>query len=179
MTEFVAFLRGVNLGRRRMKMQDLRACFEALGHAPARTLRASGNVLFAARSVRGLARSLEAGLEARFGYPVGVVLRTREALRAAVAADPFGGRREDADTKLYVTFLADPVADTLADPCAVLGDFEVVARTESEVFAVGYRQPSGRFGAGMDSIGKHFEGRTLWTTRNWNTVLAAAAPGEV
>lgn len=38
MAKLVAFLRGINLGKRRMKMADLAACFEEAGHADVRTL---------------------------------------------------------------------------------------------------------------------------------------------
>src|SRR5690606_22041527 len=44
MTTFVAFLRGVNLGKRRMKMANLRAACEAMGLKQVKTIVASGNV---------------------------------------------------------------------------------------------------------------------------------------
>ena len=49
MERCVAFLRGMNLGGRRIKNEQLRAEFEALGYADVGTFRASGNVLFACR----------------------------------------------------------------------------------------------------------------------------------
>ena len=171
----MAFLRGINLGRRRMKMAELREALAELGHPEARTLLASGNVVLEGRAGGALERRLEGGLEARFGYPIGVVLRRVDALRELVAADPFRGLVEDPDTKLYVTFLRDPVASTLPDPFALAGDLEVVHRTDREVLHVGHRQPDGRFGPGVEGIGKHFEPRTLWTMRNWNTVLKLTA----
>jgi hypothetical protein len=35
--------------------------------------------------------------------------------------------------------------------------------------------PDGRYGAGLDQIGKHFGKTALITTRNWNTIVKAAA----
>ena len=48
MDRYVAFLRGMNLGNRRIKNDELRAEFEALGFEDVATFRASGNVIFAA-----------------------------------------------------------------------------------------------------------------------------------
>ena len=36
----------------------------------------------------------------------------------------------------------------------------------------------GRFGPGVEALGKHFEPRTLWTQRNWNTVLKLCSMTE-
>jgi hypothetical protein len=35
--------------------------------------------------------------------------------------------------------------------------------------------PDGRYGLGAAAIGKAFDKRTLWTNRNWNTIVKAAA----
>ena len=102
------------------------------------------------------------------------VLRSRGQLREMVASDPFGGKTADADLKLYVTLLATPDAGLLALPCGIPGDFEVVRVTASEIFHEAYRQPSGRYGAGATLIGKPFK-NVLWTNRNWNTIVKAAA----
>lgn len=171
MTRYLALLRGVNLGKRQVRSADLKAAFEAMGFANVKTLLASGNVLFDAE-VADRAR-IEAALEARFGFDIGAVLRTREDLMALVASDPFKGRAEDADTKLYVTFLAAPEAQSLPMPCAVAGDFEVVSVTAGEICILAFRMPHGRFGEGMEQIWKHFGKRVLWTSRNWNTVIKA------
>ena len=44
MERYVAFLRGMNLGKRRIKNEELRREFEALGFEDVATFRASGNV---------------------------------------------------------------------------------------------------------------------------------------
>jgi uncharacterized protein (DUF1697 family) len=169
----VALLRGVNLGKRQVKSADLVAAFEAMGFANVKTLLASANVLFDGEAPeRG---KIEAALERQFGFEIGTVLRSQAEMRALVARDPFKGRIEDADTKLYVTFLAEPDAHTLPMPCGIAGDFEVVDLTEREVFMLAFRLPNGRFGLGMEQVSKHFGSKRLWTSRNFNTVLKAAA----
>ena len=171
-TRYAAFLRGVNLGKRQVKSADLVTAFEAMGFANVKTLLASGNVLFDADKVD--ARAIEKSLEKQFGFEIGTVLRTREQLAKLVALDPFAGRTEDDETKLYVTFLDDLDAKSLPMPCAVAGDFEVVKLTDSEVFVLAFRNADGRYGLGMDQITRHFGKKRLWTSRNWNTVLKAA-----
>lgn len=171
-TTWVALLRGINLGARQVKNAELRAAYEAMGFARVRTLIASGNVIFDADQTPDR-KALEAGFAKQFGFQSGTVLRTQQELRELIAADPFDGRTEDKDSKLYVTFLAEPVAKTLPMPCEVAGDFKVVHLGEREVCILAFRQPSGRYGLGMEAIWKHF-GKQLWTSRNWNTVLKAA-----
>ena len=170
---WVAFLRGINLGQRQINNADLRAAYVDMGFANVRTLIASGNIIFDAAEAPDRA-AVEKGFADRFGFQAGTVLRTQDELRQLVAADPFGGRVENADTKLYVTFLAEPVAGTLPMPCAEAGDFEVMHLTEREIFILAFRLPTGRYGLGMERVWKHFGKRRLWTSRNWNTVLKAA-----
>jgi len=174
MTIHVAFLRGVNLGRRQIKSADLKDEFESMAFERVRTLLASGNVIFEGGPREGLQERIEQALNKRFGFEVGTVLRTQDELRALVAADPFRGRKEDKNTKLYVTFLALPPPAPLPMPFGAEGDFEVVKQTDREVCIVGFRQPNGRFGLGMEAVWKHFGKQVLWTSRDWNTVVKAA-----
>ena len=58
-TQFVALLRGINLGKRRIRMDALRNAFIDMGFADARTLIASGNVVFSAAGAEGLAARIE------------------------------------------------------------------------------------------------------------------------
>jgi uncharacterized protein (DUF1697 family) len=174
MTAFVALLRGVNLGKRQVKSADLKQAFEAMGFAGAKTLLASGNVLFEAKSDKGLKAKIEKSLDETFGFPVATVLRTQDELKALVRSDPFAGRTEDKITKLYVTFLDEPTAKTLPMPCGIPGDFEVVRLTEREVCVLAFKVDDVRYGTGMEQIWKHFGKKSLWTSRNWNTVVKAA-----
>ena len=102
------------------------------------------------------------------------MLRRQQELRELVAADPFEGRTEDVDQKLYVTLLADPPEQPLPMPFGVEGDYEVIKQTPREVFIVAYRKPDGRYSLGMEAVWKHFGKKQLWTSRNWNTVVKAA-----
>lgn len=48
--EYAAFLRGVNVGGRVIKMAELKACFERVGFGDVRTFLQSGNVIFGSNS---------------------------------------------------------------------------------------------------------------------------------
>lgn len=174
MTRYIAFLRGVNLGKRTVKSAELKAAFEAMGFANVKTLLASGNVLFDAGSARGLKQKIEAGLEARFGFPVGTVLRPLDELAAMVAADPFK-RQEGEDAKLHVLLFDTPVPPGFS-PQGLPGDFDVAAVTAREIFCIFYRKPDGTYtGNSNFDLEKRLPKGTLVTMRNWNTILKALA----
>jgi uncharacterized protein (DUF1697 family) len=88
---YVAFLRGMNLGNRRIKNDELRHEFEALDFAGVACFRASGNVIFGSKGVGAeeLTERIEAGLVESLGYEVPVFLRGDDELRAMAAHEPF------------------------------------------------------------------------------------------
>jgi len=49
MQRYIAFLRGINLGKRRLLMSQLKALFEELGFDDVETFIASGNVVFSSK----------------------------------------------------------------------------------------------------------------------------------
>lgn len=110
MESYVAFLRGMNLGGRRIKNEELRAEFEVLGFADVGCFRASGNVVFAADEGDGakLTKQIEVGLGEALGYEVPVFLRSAAELRAVAAHEPFDAAALGASKgKLQVAFLLE------------------------------------------------------------------------
>jgi uncharacterized protein (DUF1697 family) len=108
MNRYVAFLRGMNLGGRRIKNEELRAHFEALGCEDVATFRASGNVIFASdgEPPAKLTSRLEGGLADSLGYDVPVFLRSAEELLAMAAHELFDARHIDASKgKLQIALL--------------------------------------------------------------------------
>jgi uncharacterized protein (DUF1697 family) len=92
MERFVAFLRGMNLGNRRIKNPELIAHFEAIGLEDVATFRASGNVVFvdpAGEAESKLQKRVEKELDERLGYDVAVFLRSAREVAAIAARDPF------------------------------------------------------------------------------------------
>ncbi len=111
MARYAAFLRGMNLGRRRISNAELARHVRALGgFSEVATFRARGNVIVTSDDdapAAEIAERLERGLEDALGYPVPIFLRDAEQLRAIAAAQPFPPQQVAASKgKLQVTFLA-------------------------------------------------------------------------
>jgi uncharacterized protein (DUF1697 family) len=107
MDRYVAFLRGMNLGGRRITNEGLRTHFEALGCEDVGTFRASGNVIFVRdESPAKLTTRLEAGLTKALGYEVPVFLRAAKELQAIAAHEPFSRKQVEASQgKLQIALL--------------------------------------------------------------------------
>jgi uncharacterized protein (DUF1697 family) len=139
MERYVAFLRGMNLGGRRIKNEELRRHFEEMGFEEVSTFRASGNVIFSPsrREAEGrLARRIEAELDARLAYEVPVFLRGIEEVAAIAARGPFDRRRvEKSKGKLQVSLLAKkPSAAAKKKVLALAGDEDLLALEGRELY---------------------------------------------
>ena len=110
--QHVAFLRGMNLGGRRITNDDLCAAFESLGYGSPWAFLASGNVVFesSARSQTKLARDVAKGLERELGYAVPTFLRTADEVRALGDARPFEDERGARGGKLQIALLETAAA---------------------------------------------------------------------
>jgi uncharacterized protein (DUF1697 family) len=114
-TEWVALLRGVNVGGITIRSAELREMLAAMGLDDVRTFLASGNAAF--RSPRGredLKPAIEAALRERFGYGAWIVLVTRSDIEKAITSFPFDA--DDADRQPWVIFCVDDTTrDELVD----------------------------------------------------------------
>lgn len=102
---YVAFLRAINVGKRTVKMDVLRALLQAMGFADVETFIASGNVIFTApaQDRRALETRIEGELRKGLGYEVETFIRTPAELDAITRYRPFG---VDADGHtVYVNFV--------------------------------------------------------------------------
>ena len=128
MARYVALLRAINVGKRIVKMERLRALFEEMGFRNVETLIASGNVLFdsAARASAPIEKKIEHHLFKTLGYDVETFVRTPAELAAVVAAKPFVGSTLHTESNaLYVGFLKSaPAADAEARLVALGNDFD-------------------------------------------------------
>ncbi|SMY07979.1 hypothetical protein LOM8899_02125 [Flavimaricola marinus] len=91
MAEWVALLRGVNVGGgNKVPMADLRALATGLGWTDVRSYIASGNLVFSAEGQAGsLAAALRQAMVARMGVDVPVLVLPGAAIRAALSDCPF------------------------------------------------------------------------------------------
>ncbi len=138
MSLYAAFLRGMNVGGRRLTNDDLRAHFVAMGFAEVATFRASGNVVFAgeAQPADDVRERIESGLEQALGYAVPAFIRTAAEVHAIAAATPFETERlQSSAGKLQVGLLsASPSSQARADALALAGDTDGLAFDGREVY---------------------------------------------
>ncbi|HWQ57574.1 MAG TPA: DUF1697 domain-containing protein, partial [Clostridia bacterium] len=173
-----ALLRGINVNGVAIRMEALRAAFAELGFPGAKTVLATGNVVFSdAEHVgeAGLKRRVEAGLSARFAYGAHAFLRSKPEIDALLTAAEEIGVPEGCH--LYALFFDVPEA---ASELPEL--FASAPRLPGERLAVQGRDafwtvPKGSttdsaFGEKILGSRKY---RTLTTSRNINTVQKIAA----
>lgn len=133
MTRYVAFLRGINLGSRRVKMTELRAHVDELELTNVGTFLASGNVIFDRADARPeeLQEELEAHLEKRLGFSTEVYLRSMAELDRLATTEGIDRAREDGFTP-YVTFLRSEAGEEVRRALARLNGpddrFDVLGR---------------------------------------------------
>lgn len=91
MPTYLALLRGVNVGGKKLAMADLRAVAEQLGYTGVSTYIQSGNLLFSSEAADqpGLARELHQGIANRLGVQCDVVVLTAADLNRVIADNPF------------------------------------------------------------------------------------------
>ncbi|GAA2070454.1 DUF1697 domain-containing protein [Williamsia deligens] len=133
MTEYVALLRGINVGGIRIAMADLRALISELGHTDVSTVLATGNVRFTSDSddVAALRAQLESALSDRFGYDAFAFVHRADHVAAVTEAYPF---EEQDGVHAYVVFVADEaVVDELLGVDIDL-DIESVERGDGVVY---------------------------------------------
>ena len=134
MPRYVAFLRGINLGRRRLSMDRLRTVVGELGYADVTTFIASGNVLFSTRATKSavLEARITKHLEASLGYPVDTFVRTAAEVTAIAAAKLFPEDGDEVCT-IHVGFLHRELPPATARALAAI-------RTATDAFRVTGRE---------------------------------------
>jgi uncharacterized protein (DUF1697 family) len=170
MTVLVALLRGVNVGgATRVPMADLRRVVADAGYADVRTHLNSGNVLLtSAQDPADVARTLRAACAAAFPVQPDVVVRTRDELHAALAADPFLDRDDDA-AHHHVVFLPGTEPARVPDVEVVAPEALAAAGRELYLYlphGMGRSRLGARLTTGVRPVG---------TARNLRTVTALAA----
>lgn len=108
MTRLACFLRGINLGSRRVKMAELRRPFEAMGLEGVESYLASGNVVFddPGRDRRALEEEIEAELEAALGFATEAFVRGLPGLADLLDHELVAGAGDEGFTP-YVVFLKE------------------------------------------------------------------------
>lgn len=166
---YVAFLRAVNVGKRIMKMERLKASCEALDLINVATFIASGNVVFdARRGAAALEAVIEKKLHADFGFVVETMIRSIDQLRdvqSHVAAHRLAG---EPGVSLYVGFLKSaPEPSSIAAVTALTNEVDRLSVHGREL----YWQAARGVSESTVAAGKLEKLlRTPATLRNLNTV---------
>lgn len=173
MPVYIAMLRGINVsGHKPVKMDALRAAFEALGFGSVKTYVQSGNVVFQApkTSEAGLTAKIAKKILADFGYDVSILIRTPTELAAVLKRNPFAIHAGSDEGRLYVTFLSQSApkgAGELLQPLATAA--EQIAVDGREVFLY---CPNGYGNTKVSNTAIEKKLSQPATTRNWRTVNA-------
>lgn len=136
MHHYIAFLRGINLGKRRIKMEDLRALFVELKFAEVTTFIASGNVIFASKNGDSgrLEQQIQRHLQTSLGYEVDTFVRTRAEVAAVAAFQAFSPAVMDhPDHTIHAGFLGEALDADRARKLASI-------RTDADEFRVEGRE---------------------------------------
>jgi uncharacterized protein (DUF1697 family) len=119
---WLGFLRGMNLGGRRLTNHDLVEAVRGCGCEGVEAYQASGNVVFHdARPAEELEAALRDGLGEALGYPVPVFLRDADEVRAIAAATPFTAPQlADSRSKPQVVLLRRDLSGQVLDEVVAL-----------------------------------------------------------
>ncbi|MBH5334303.1 DUF1697 domain-containing protein [Streptomyces pactum] len=177
MTAQILLLRGINVGSHApFPMDRQQEVMRRLGHQDVTVHLGTGNIVLHAPATppAETARSAAEGIAAELGFPVPVLVRTRDELAAVVAANPYPRATAEPST-LHVVFLSEAPADTARldaiDPAAHAPDrFRLIGR-EVYLWCPG---GIGRSRLAAKITGIRLPGVTA-TARNWNTVTRLLA----
>lgn len=124
-TTYVAFLRAVNVGNRRVAMSRLVEVLEGLGYDNVWTYVNSGNAVFDASGGRAaLESAISEALEEEFGFEVTTIVRSVTELRRIVDEEPF--TVTDGDTHFVTLLTSDPDASTVDALESLSNDFDTL-----------------------------------------------------
>lgn len=171
---YIAFLRGINVGGHKVKMDELRRQFESLDLEGVATFIASGNVIFESEdAAKKLETRIENHLRDELGYDVPTFLRTDAEVARIAEYEPFPDLKS-AKGNSYVAFLdRRPPAGARKSLAASSNDTDRLKVHDREVY---WHVRGGLMDStlGMNGLDKAL-GSMPTTVRNVNTVRRLAA----
>lgn len=137
---FIGFLRGINVGgHHKLPMQDLRDKLGELGCEHVKTILNSGNFVFEShkKDIQELEQKMEDALSNSFGFPVPVILRSREEVLDLVSQNPFSAFDVHKNMRLYVSFLKRTPETKINTPY-ISNDksFKIIGLQDKNIFSV-------------------------------------------
>lgn len=170
MTTFVALLRAVNVGGRKVEMAKLREVAEKAGFKDVRTYIASGNLLVSGNGTpAAVADKLETAIAKAFGIEVPVIVRTAEQWQAYVTGNPFPQAPANV---LYLGLSKEAPMKDAATTALAKADGGEKARLVGDGLWIHYP-----VGMGVSKVTPRHVDKAMGsptTARNWNTVRKLA-----
>jgi uncharacterized protein (DUF1697 family) len=171
MEKFVALLRAVNVGGRKVPMAALRGLCAGLGWRAAETYIQSGNLVFEAEGKADtLEDALERALKEEFGFDVPAIVRTARAWEAILGANPFAAEAEKAPNWVLLGLAKGAIAAGAA--AAIEAKGIAGERVREAGSALWFHYPEG---VGTSKLTPALIDRAVGspvTARNWRTALA-------
>jgi uncharacterized protein (DUF1697 family) len=170
MNAYVAILRGINVGGKRMiKMDALKQLFTSLGFQNVQTYIQSGNVFFQCKktSEEKLAATIAKEIESVFTFDVPTIVKNIDGLKEIIANNPFTKDKKKQAEFFHVTFLANAPTKANVDGIANLtfGDdaFAIIDK------AVYLYCPNSYSNSKLTNGFFETKLKVIATTRNWKT----------
>jgi uncharacterized protein (DUF1697 family) len=171
MARFLALLRAVNVGGRKLPMAELKALCRELGWEGAETYIQSGNLVFTAPAALAaeLEDQLEKAIAQRFGFHSDVVIRSATEWAHLLSENPFPAEAEKQPNRLLAGLAKRKIARGAA--AAIAAKAVAGERVEQTPGALWFHYPAG---VGRSKITPALIDRAAGspvTARNWRTLL--------
>lgn len=166
--KYIALIRGVNVGGKRIKMAHLKENFESMGYKNVKTYLQSGNVIFEDKSsnITEIRQNIENNINKEFEFSVNVIIRTEKELEYIIINNPFNKENMEISS-LYVTFLQNvPDEEILANLDLNIEDnerFEIIGKEIYLYLPHGYARTK------LTNNALEKKLKIVATTRNWKT----------
>lgn len=170
MQTYIALLRGINVGGKKIKMTELKVSFEELGFTDVVTYIQSGNVVFNSTitNVKSIQKNIETNLLSQYNFEVPVLLLKPKELKNIIEKNPFTKDPNREEKFFYVVFLFEKPKEELIKKL-----YEIKVQNEEFYFESSsiYLYPCNGYGeAKMNNNFFENKLKVKATTRNWNTV---------
>ena len=170
MANYIAFLRGINVGGQKIiTMERLRQIFVSLGFTNVSSYIQSGNILFNSPETNRLilTQTIEQTLSNTFGFYISTIIRTEDEIKAILNDSIFNSYSNE-NIKQYITFFQEkPQKDVPIPYTSPTRNFEVIKQTDTEAYIVSFLV-KGKYGFPNNFIEKELN--IVATTRNWRTL---------
>jgi len=168
--KYIALLRGINVGgKSKVKMSELKICFENLGLEDVRTYINSGNVIFTTvkMDTQILAKEIEIEIEKVFNFHVSVVVIDEFKYKKMIASAPKGWGEKDG-WKYNSLFLIPPynIDEIMTDIGELKPDIEAVQAGDGVIYQALLFTSFGKTTSGKLASRASYQKITI---RNWNT----------